>query len=200
MAKFEPSAKLGFGYLEHYNPQYLLNNYTSSEIRKEYSRLRAIAVKRLSRLIKAGFGETSIFKYNVFNTRKLSELSERQVHLALSHLARFIDNPLSTVTGQKALEKQKIDKLQTYGYDVSEENFRNFTDFMELLSEQAVDLEYDSEAVVELWEATRYKVSPDVIAKDLNSWLKNRFKISKLPDIASKNADEILRLIKGEKE
>lgn len=196
MAKFKPSAKLGFGSLEHYNPQYLLNNYTASEIRKEYSRLRAISIKRLSRLVKAGFGESSAYKYNVYNTKKLSELSERQVHLALSQLARFVDNPLSTVTGQKALEKQKIDKLQTYGYDVSEENFRNFTDFMELLSEQAVDLEYDSEAVVELWETTRYKVSPDVIAKDLDTWLKNRFKISKIPDIASKDSDEIVRLLK----
>lgn len=196
MAKFKPSAKLSFGSFEHYNPQYLINNYTSSEIRKEYSRLRAIAVKRLSRLSKAGFGKSSAYKYNVSNTRKLSELRERQVPLALSQLARFIDNPLSTVTGQYELRTQKIKKLQSQDYDVTEENFQNFTDFMELLSEQAVDLEYDSEAVVELWEATRYKVSPSALAKDLESWLKNRHLISKLPNIESKSAEEILSLLK----
>ena len=196
MAKFKPSAKLSFGAIEHYNPQYLVNNYTPSEIRKEYSRVRAIAVKRLTRLAKGGFGETSIYKYNVFNTMKLSELTEKQIPLALSQLARFIDNPLSTVTGQKAQRKQKIEKLRSYGYDVTEKNFQSFADFMELLSQQAIDLQYDSEAVVELWEATRDKVSPTAIAKDLDSWLENRFSISKLPDIASKDADEILRLLK----
>lgn len=196
MAKFKPSAKLSFGALEHYNPQYLANNYTPSEIRKEYSRIRAIAVKRLTRLAKGGFGETSVYKYNVFNTKKLSELTEKQIPLALSQLARFLDNPLSTVTGQKAQRKQKIEKLQSYGYDVNEKNFQSFVDFMELLSQQAIDLQYDSEAVVELWEATRDKVSPATIAKDLDSWLENRYKISELPNIASKDADEILRLLK----
>lgn len=196
MAKFKPSAKLGFGAIEHYNPQYLINNYTSSEIRKEYSRLRGIAVKRLSRLTKAGFGKSSAYKYNATNTKKLSELTERQVPLALSQLARFIHNPLSTATGQYELRAQKIKKLQSYGYDVTEENFQIFTEFMELLSEQAVDLQYDSEAVVELWEATRYKVSPSQLAKDLETWLENRDKISKLPDIESKSADEILSLLK----
>ena len=196
MAKFKPSAKLSFGTIEYYNPQYIVNNYSPSEIRKEYSRIRAIAVKRLSRLAKSGFGETSVYKYNVFNTKKLSELTEKQIPLALSQLARFIDNPLSTVTGQKAQRKQKIEKLRSYGYDVTEKNFQSFVDFMELLSQQAIDLQYDSEAVVELWEATRDKVSPATIAKDLDSWLENRFSISKLPDIASKDADEILRLLK----
>ena len=105
MAKFKPSAKLNFGTIDHYNPQYLANNYSPSEIRKEYSRVRAIAIKRLNRLAKAGFGETSVYKYNVFNTKKLSELTEKQIPLALSQLARFLDNPLSTVTGQKAQRK-----------------------------------------------------------------------------------------------
>lgn len=196
MAKFKPSAKLSFGTIKHYNPQYLTNNYTPSELRKEYSRIRAVAVKRLARLAKAGLGKTSVYKYNVFNTKKLSELTEKQIPSALSQLARFLDNPLSTVTGQKALQKQKIEKLQSYGYDVNEKNFQSFIDFMELLSQQAIDLQYDSEAVVELWEATRDKVSPTTIAKDLDSWLENRYKISELPDIASKDADEILRLIK----
>lgn len=196
MAKFKPSARLGLGSIEHYNPQFLVNNYSQAKIRREYARLRAIAVKRLSRLAKAGFGETSVYKYNVYNTKKLSELTEKQIPLALSQLARFIDNPLSTVTGQKAQRKQKIEKLRSYGYDVNEKNFQSFVDFMELLSQQAIDLQYDSEAVVELWEATRDKVSPATIAKDLDSWLENRFSISKLPDIASKDADEILRLLK----
>ena len=196
MAKFKPSAKLSFGSLEHYNPQYLINNYTPSEVRKEYSRLRAIAVKRLFRLSKAGFGNSSAYKYNATNTKKLSELTERQVPLFLSQLARFIHNPLSTVTGQYELRAQKIKKLRSYDYDVTEENFQNFTDFMELLSEQATDLQYDSEALVKLWEATRYKVSPTQLAKDLESWLKNRDKISNLPDIESKSADEILSLLK----
>ena len=200
MAKFKPSAKLSFGSIKHYNPQYLINNYTASEIRKEYSRLRAIAVKRLSRLSKAGFGKSSAYKYNATNTKKLSELSQRQVPLALSQLARFIDKPLSTVTGQYELRDRKIKKLRSYGYDVTEENFQNFTDFMDLLSEQATDLQYDSDALVELWEATRYKVSPTQLAKDLESWLKYRDKISVLPDIESKSADEILSLLKkGEK-
>lgn len=197
MAKFKPTAKLNFGEIEHYNPQYLRNNYTDAQVRKEYSRLRAIAQKRLVRLAKAGFDQSNVYRYNRYNVRKLSELRSKEVALALSQLAQFISNPLSTVTGQKQQRKEKIAKLQSYGYDVTEKNFQSFTEFMELVNEQAVDLGYDSEASVELWETIRDKVSPATVMQDIEQWLDNRYKLAEIPDIKSYTADELLEFIRS---
>lgn len=197
MAKFKPTAKLNFGEIEHYNPQYLRNNYTDAQVRKEYSRLRAIAQKRLVRLAKAGFDQSNVYRYNRYNVRKLSELRSKEVALALSQLAQFISNPLSTVTGQKHQRKEKIAKLQSYGYDVTEKNFQSFTEFMELVNEQAVDLGYDSEATVELWETIRDKVSPATVMQDIEQWLDNRYKLAEIPDIKSYTADELLEFIRS---
>lgn len=197
MAKFKPTAKLNFGEIEHYNPQYLQNNYTDAQIRKEYSRLRAIAQKRLVRLAKAGFDQSNIYRYNRYNVRKLSELRSKEVALALSQLAQFISNPLSTVTGQKQQRKEKIAKLQSYGYDVTEKNFQSFTEFMELVNEQAMDLGYDSEATVELWETIRDKVSPATVMQDIEQWLDNRYKLAEISDIKSYTADELLEVIRS---
>lgn len=197
MAKFKPTAKLNFGEIEHYNPQYLRNNYTDAQVRKEYSRLRAIAQKRLVRLAKAGFDQSNIYRYNRYNVRKLSELRSKEVALALSQLAQFISNPLSTVTGQKQQRKEKIAKLQSYGYDVTEKNFQSFTEFMELVNEQAMDLGYDSEATVELWETIRDKVSPATVMQDIEQWLDNRYKLAEISDIKSYTADELLEVIRS---
>lgn len=197
MAKFKPTAKLNFGEIEHYNPQYLQNNYTDAQVRKEYSRLRAIAQKRLVRLAKAGFDQSNIYRYNRYNVRKLSELRSKEVALALSQLAQFISNPLSTVTGQKQQRKEKIAKLQSYGYDVTEKNFQSFTEFMELVNEQAMDLGYDSEATVELWETIRDKVSPATVMQDIEQWLDNRYKLAEISDIKSYTADELLEVIRS---
>lgn len=197
MAKFKPTAKLNFGEIEHYNPQYLRNNYTDAQIRKEYSRLRAIAQKRLVRLAKAGFDQSNVYRYNRYNVRKLSELRSKEVALALSQLAQFISNPLSTVTGQKQQRKEKIAKLQSYGYDVTEKNFQSFTEFMELVNEQAMDLGYDSEATVELWETIRDKVSPATVMQDIEQWLDNRYKLAEISDIKSYTADELLEFIRS---
>lgn len=197
MAKFKPTAKLNFGEIEHYNPQYLRNNYTDAQVRKEYSRLRAIAQKRLARLAQAGFDQSNVYRYNRYNVRKLSELRSKEVALALSQLAQFINNPLSTVTGQKQQRKEKIAKLQSYGYDVTEKNFQSFTEFMELVNEQAVDLGYDSEATVELWETIRDKVSPATVMQDIEQWLDNRYKLAEIPDIKSYTADELLEFIRS---
>lgn len=197
MAKFKPTAKLNFGEIEHYNPQYLRNNYTDAQVRKEYSRLRAIAQKRLVRLAQAGFDQSNVYRYNRYNVRKLSQLRSKEVALALSQLAQFINNPLSTVTGQKQQRKEKIAKLQSYGYDVTEKNFQSFTEFMELVNEQAVDLGYDSEATVELWETIRDKVSPATVMQDIEQWLDNRYKLAEIPDIKSYTADELLEFIRS---
>lgn len=197
MAKFKPTAKLNFGEIEHYNPLYLQNNYTDAQVRKEYSRLRAIAQKRLVRLAKAGFDQSNIYRYNRYNVRKLSELRSKEVALALSQLAQFISNPLSTVTGQKQQRKEKIAKLQSYGYDVTEKNFQSFTEFMELVNEQAMDLGYDSEATVELWETIRDKVSPATVMQDIEQWIDNRYKLAEISDIKSYTADELLEVIRS---
>lgn len=199
MALFKPSAKLSFGGLLHYNPLHLQREHSEHELRKEYTRLRSIAVKRLARLEKAGYERTSVYKY--FKKPVLKKLSDiktmSNLAKSLAQLAQFIESPLSTVTGQKEQRKSKIEKLQSYGYEIDESNFDNFTEWMELLAGQAEDLLYDSEGLVELWETIREKVSPEEVSKDMEWWLDNRYYIMSIPDVKSKSAAEIRKLIEG---
>lgn len=200
MAKFKPSAKLAFGSMLNYNPLHLEREHDEWELRKEYTRLRNIARKRIQRLEKSGYERTSVYKYYKRTvSRKLSDFREgnikKNIAKALGQLAQFIENPLSTVTGQKEQRKEKIDKLQSYGYDITESNFDNFTEWMELLSDQVTDLFYDSEGLVELWEKIHTKVSPEEVSKDLETWMDNRYYIMSIPGVESKSSDEIMEIL-----
>lgn len=200
MAKFKPSATLSFGELRNYNPLHLEREHTEKELRKEYTRLRSIARKRIQRLEKVGYERTSVYKYNKrVIDRKLESFRERSakrnIAKALATIAQFIENPLSTVTGQKEQRKEKIRKLSGYGYAINESNFDNFTEWMELLADQVADLFYDSEGLVELWEKIHEKVQPEELSADIEFWMDNRYEIMSIPGVEGKSAEEIRKIL-----
>lgn len=126
---------MGVLHFESYLPSDLAK-MPEREIRKEYSRLRSVAQKRLQRLSEGGYEMTTAYKMNARKFRKLSELGDNPKQLAerLSDLSRFISARSSTVTGQKGIETERLASLYESGYTwVNRSNLREFGQFMNYL-------------------------------------------------------------------
>lgn len=129
--------KLAFAPWE-YNPQ-ALENRTDRELRKEYSRLRSIANKRLDRLMASEFADAQAVAYNAGLYIPLAGVQSRsELKHLLTDLARFILSEQSTVTGQRAIVKRLVQKWHgDKGYEwVNEGNVRNWVRFLDYVQEE----------------------------------------------------------------
>ena len=123
---------MGVLHFESYLPSELAK-MPEREIRKEYSRLRSIARKRLQRLSEGGYEMTTAYRMNQNRYRTLKELNDSPKQLAerLSDLSRFISARSSTVTGQKGIEQDRITSLHEAGYTwINRKNIKAFGEFM----------------------------------------------------------------------
>lgn len=92
-----------------YTP-YALHEWPESELRKEYTRLRDIAVKRLKRMGQdQELQQTQEYKYYSKRMPKLRDLVDRiEIEDFLADLAIFVNNPeISTVGGVRARIKRQ---------------------------------------------------------------------------------------------
>lgn len=128
--KFKPP-RLSFSAWE-YNPQGL-QRYDERTLRKEYTRLRDIAQKRLSRMGGTMFSESETYQQNVGQFEKTRDIkTESQLRQNLTQLARFVMAESSTIQGQKAIMARGISTWREKGYDwVNESNWFDFVDFLD---------------------------------------------------------------------
>lgn len=128
------------------------------EMRQEYSRLRAAAVKRMERLAGAGFGNSQIMKYYGERLPKLTDIKKTEVEKILIEMLvdvnRFLASDLSTVKGQTDLRNQRILSLREYGYEVDWSNFDYLTDVLDYIRDNYEDMFFDSDQLIT--EATKY--------------------------------------------
>lgn len=195
------------------NPKQLYSQHTESEINAEYTRLRDIMNKRLSRL-KKYYPESEYVKKWEQGIPKLSDYkrmenqAEAKYDLAynLRALAKDVNRKLTTVSGQKAFEKQSIGTLHEHGYDfVTRENFRDFYQYMNEMKEIAGALAYDSEQFAEFFgDMEKYakdnRISVAAVRADFEKWRfekMNSVKTVKTKEkYASENATDLRKLFK----
>ena len=145
-------------------------------VRKEYTRLRDIAQKRLKRFEAAGLTNTQAYRKNVKHYPLLKDIkSDYELAGRLSDLERFITAKAGSVSGQRAIRKKSIATLHDNDYTfVNEENFDDFTDFMESYRDQLYDMEYDSGDAADLFGVVvKQKIDPEKVKKDFDFWLEN---------------------------
>lgn len=113
------------------------NKMSERELRKEYTKMRDIAQKRLKRMSQSGFKDSLTYRQNAGRFPKLAELSNKsQIAAAAADLKTFINNKLSTITGLKNQQKKTLKSLEDAGYDfINKGNFQDFIDFMEWFRE-----------------------------------------------------------------
>ena len=121
-----------FGDAGDYIP-YNTRRYSDEDVRREYQRLRKIAKERLSRLEMSEFAKSQTVLEHKERYPTMRELkgNMRELRFQLYDLRRFLDSEYSTISGQKAIRKKRIETLQARGWNVSNENYNAFVTFIE---------------------------------------------------------------------
>lgn len=173
-----------------YDPNWYIPTKIKAEIqenraavRKEYTRLRDIAQKRLKRLKAAGLDDTQAYLKNYKHYPKLKDIkSDAELASRLSDLSRFITAKGSTVSGQKDIMKKSLTTLHDKGYKfVNEGNFRDFGKFMEEYRKQMLDMSYDSGDAADLYGVViKHQLDPEKVKADFEFWLENLDRAEKL--------------------
>ena len=154
-------------------------------LRKEYSRLRDVAHKRLMRLSQSDFAKSQTYlRYrNAFTgLKQIKKTQVSRLSKKLSDLYTFLNLETSTVSGSRATSRRIIKGLQERGYtyiktDKDLRNFGNFMDFNRALKKGG---KYDSQRVVEMMEETdKAGVTPKEVQKDFDFWMDNYKDIDK---------------------
>lgn len=120
-----------------YQPQALQEGYSEKELRREYSRLRSVARKRLERFGRSEFVDSNVYRYNKGKYVPLSHVSNKGelVHL-LSDVARFLTAEAGSVTGQRVIRDKAIATWNDKGYDwINKSNYAAFARFLEFARE-----------------------------------------------------------------
>ena len=181
-----PKAKLKFD-REYYTPVGA-KELKASDLRKEYSRLRSIAQKRLKRMSSSEWNDSQIYMENRhgFKTLKEMESGGREMRSEFSELARFILSEKSSVSGQNRIRKKSIKTFGEHGYEfVKKDNFKDFGKFMEYARTANMGRLYDSEKIAELFETEDKKDStPEQMQKAYDKWREEQ---KPLPKVQNKN-------------
>lgn len=157
-----------------YQPQALQEVYSEKELRREYSRLRSVARKRLERFAGSEFEDSNAYRYNKGKYVPLSQVSNNGelVHL-LSDVARFLTAEAGSVSGQRAIRDKAIATWHEKGYTwLTKSNYAAFARFLEF-SREFVGQPY-MEKVAELFRrADDQGVSVEQIKSNFEWYWKN---------------------------
>lgn len=158
-----------------YNPLFLADKYEEdvgvidrAAIRADYSQMRKLANERLERFKGTQWEKSAIYKFNKSRFKRLDEVKspEELAHLIVE-VKSFLDNPLSTVTGQKRKLKEHVESLHEVGFTfVNTQNFSDFTMFMDRMRSLSLSSLYDSEQSAEVWNTLRKQgAKPEEVAE-----------------------------------
>ena len=147
MAKFN-EMPLAWDYDVYY--PYRLEQMDESALRKEYTRLRKIANKRLARLQASQYKDSDLAKEYAGGFEILANVADLPRELTV--LARFVASERSSITGLQRMEKQSISTLHQHGYTfVNAKNIGQFGAFMEEMRQAGYSKLYSSEFLANWW-------------------------------------------------
>ena len=148
MANIKNADVLTWEYDDYY--PYRLEQINERALRKEYTRLRKIANKRLARLQASEYKESDLAKEYAGGFALLADVED--LPRELTKLARFVASERSSITGLKRIDKQTIETLQEHGYTfVNTKNVRQFGAFMEEMRQAGLSKLYSSEFLANWW-------------------------------------------------
>lgn len=139
---------LTWEYDEYY--PYRLKQIDERALRKEYTRLRKVANKRLARLQASEYKESDLAREYAGGFALLADVKD--LPRELTQLARFVASERSSVTGLKRIDKQTIETLHQHGYTfVNTKNVGQFGAFMEEMRQAGLSKLYSSEFLANWW-------------------------------------------------
>lgn len=158
-----------------------LQGLTEAQLRKEYSRLRRNAQRRMSNLERAGFEKTNAYRLAAgrISFRPVKELTLRDLQYELYDLETFMSEETSTVRGARKESSRRIKSLQKagYGWIQTVEDLNEFVEYMEYARSMKAERIVGSPTVAERlreWKAANK--SPQEIRGELLQWLESEEK------------------------
>ena len=159
--------------LQQYMPAFSVN-MDVRELRKEYTRLRKIAQKRLERFVGTEWERSEVFKKNYGQYPKLADIkSESKLRYELAALARFINAETSSVSGLRQQRAKTIEALRDKGYTfVNKNNYWQFGEFMDYYKTSKLNQIYDSEAALTVFQMTeRFNIPERELSRNFETYL-----------------------------
>ena len=179
-----------------------------STMRAEYTRMRDVAQKRVTRLQKM-FPE-SVGAQHRYDTGKtdskgnpiyksgfptLKTLDPRDFPKAFAELAKFVKAKGSTVTGQKQIKEKTIKTWQDQGLNLNQKNYDKVIKILEEMRRRKIV--YGSDKAVELAESML-----DLDDQQTNEWLdhldyllQHTDELQEIPELRGYDFDEIRDMI-----
>ena len=162
---------------------YQIEKMKSSDINKEYSRLRSIANKRIERLAKQGLTK-HVTKFATI--QQIKDSSKWDVGSQLAEVSRFLRDPrVSTVTGVKQTIRDTQDTLREMGYGSlvkTVEQTLSTIDFLESVREQYINTIYkdSGDALDVLEQGQRLNIPTDKLLENYELFASNLDKLEKI--------------------
>lgn len=157
-----------------YTP-WALHQWTERDLRREYTRLRDIAVKRLKRIGKEPGMQDAELDYWAGKVPKLSRMVDRlEIEDALSELSIFIANPeISTVGGIKERRRKQAAAWKKYTGSDRAPDVMTLREWWGYVQSEGLASVYASTEVVQYYHSTRGRRSK--LTKDqFLQWLDRR--------------------------
>lgn len=110
----------------------ILKNQDEKVLRKEYSRLRDIAQKRIQRLSQSEWTWTQNYQKHKEGFAKLDELKDKSdLAHELADLGHFVYSKASAISGLEEIREKSIESLHLSGYNfITSKNWEMWTQFM----------------------------------------------------------------------
>ncbi len=172
---------------ELYTP-YALESWSESQMRKEYTRLRDIAQKRIKRIQQANrFAQTSdVYKEFKTGFPKLRDItSKKDLGKALADVSRFVQARGSTVGGARELFRQRLKRAGVKEEDVK--NVYSINEWMEIVRLQYSRELFDSDLAV-LYYKDRQGINLTI--EDYEAWLVGESEYSDQTEVEPDSSSE----------
>lgn len=197
-------------------------NVSGEDIRKEYSRLRQVANKRLQRMEGTKYESSQTYLKNVGKYTTIAEIQkealahaqnmkpearERYVdmHVAkkMSEMYKFLTAKTGSIRGMQRAENQLIETLQERGLTfINKKNIQQFGEYMEYMRTLHKNRMFDSERAADLFgTATKKGINPLEIAEDFEYWQEHEEELLEMPKISNpkkRTAEEYKKLLNRE--
>lgn len=163
-------------------------------IKTEYTRLRDIAHKRITRLGESEFRKSAAYQAHKQDFPKLRNLDPKDIPAAMAEMVKFLQAKTSTVSGQRSRRSKTIQAWREQGLDLNEKNYNKVMAAMKEMRTRKIL--YGSDKVIALVQMSSEKgwnFNKVLRSSSLDKLLANADKLGDIPKTAGANLDEYVR-------
>ena len=140
--------------------------YNIKDLRRAYSQMRDVAVKRVGRLTTEKnvkqFGKPNLYIENGEYFRKTKSLvSTSELLKEIADVSKFLTSKKSTISGLKEIRSEVISNLQESGFDVDTSDYVKVLEFMKWFKASEFSKEFDSDSPVVAEVFNSERADPD---------------------------------------